>query len=585
MKKILIISLFIQVLIQFLPVNAQQLNITNFKPWQNAVIDTSQKSIAISFDTPVDTNNLKEHIRILGSYTALRDYDYSFSATDCTLFILPKTNYYFGEKVTVIVTSFLRGAGGESFSGFQWEFYIKPGVQSFPYFTQPTIYPQFGGFDLIPADINDDGYPDIILDSGQILENDGQGNFSLYQQLNYPGSLALNIRDSDLDRYKEIILNPYVYEQQIDGFFYLDTTLKPAHSDFNNDGYPELVKFGIIPPGDTINYIGLIYSDGIGGYNFEIDTIVVDLNIMGVLNSSDFNNDGIRDIAYVTNVFATPYGVGGENKLAVLYMNVNGDTSYSFVVHYHQFPGGNMGFLFELWANDFNNDSFQDILLITNVEDLIVFNDGIGGFLTNENDFQLTGGGDLKHSATIADINGDGWLGLVYNYRIGANELALTSIVRNDSGDFSYRPWIYSKSWADVHYSTTADFNGDGALDIATTWYDGLYIHFNSDVNNIEDNKRLLPKNFYVYDNFPNPFNSSTNIQFEIFSSLILEIKIFNINGKEVKEYQKKKYLPGKYNLKWDGNNESGKEVSSGIYFWSFKSEDFFKTKKILLVK
>jgi len=572
-------------LIMFHVSTAQELSITNFFPLHNATIDTSQKTINISFNAPIDTSNLKEKIRITGSYTALRQYTYSTTNLDCTIIIKTKNDYYYGEKITVIITNFLTGGGGEIFPGFQWEFNIQPAKQTNPYFSQPTVYNQFWGYELITADINDDGFMDLILDSGQILQNDGQGNFSLYQQIICYGMLAIIITDGDLDGYKEIIVGDAVYEQQDDGFFYYDASLKPTHSDFNNDGYPELVKFGIIPPGDTTNFIGLIYSDGNGGYVPEIDTIVIDKNINGVLNASDFNNDGIRDIAYVTNIFGTSYGVGGENKLVVLYMDSPGDTSYSLVIHDHQFPVGDLGFLYELWAADFNNDNNQDILLITNVEDLIIFNDGLGGFLTGIDDYEITGGADTYHTATVSDINGDGWKGIVYNYEIGVNELGITSIVRNDSSDFSYRPWIYTRDWKRVYSSITADFNGDGALDMATLWEDGLYIHFNEDINSINEPIVDIADDFTLYQNYPNPFNSTTKIYFQLNQPTILTAKIFNINGKEVKTFQQEKFQPGNHSLVWDGKNNHGKEVSSGLYLWCFKSGNKSKTKKIMFVK
>ena len=86
-------------------------------------------------------------------------------------------------------------------------------------------------------------------------------------------------------------------------------------------------------------------------------------------------------------------------------------------------------------------------------------------------------------------------------------------------------------------------------------------------------------------NNYPNPFNSSTNISFSILKEGFVNIVIYNVNGVKMKlltnEYKRK----GNYTIKWNGQNENGLSVQSGVYFCSIQIEDLRKTKKMILLK
>jgi len=89
-----------------------------------------------------------------------------------------------------------------------------------------------------------------------------------------------------------------------------------------------------------------------------------------------------------------------------------------------------------------------------------------------------------------------------------------------------------------------------------------------------------------LYGNYPNPFNPTTTISFFTAENAEkVEIVIYNLKGQKVKTLVDKILPVGKHSIVWNGTDESGKNVVSGIYFYQFKTGKFSKTKKMLLLK
>jgi len=110
--------------------------------------------------------------------------------------------------------------------------------------------------------------------------------------------------------------------------------------------------------------------------------------------------------------------------------------------------------------------------------------------------------------------------------------------------------------------------------------YDSSFVY------SIDDNPpSQLPTEFSLSQNYPNPFNPSTTINYELPKTANVKIQIFDILGQHVKTLVDIRRLQGKYKIKWDGLNYSGKQVASGLYFYSIQTENFVKTKKMLLIR
>lgn len=105
-------------------------------------------------------------------------------------------------------------------------------------------------------------------------------------------------------------------------------------------------------------------------------------------------------------------------------------------------------------------------------------------------------------------------------------------------------------------------------------------------MTDIEDKQELEPpKNFGLSQNFPNPFNNQTNIEFQLSSRSSIKLEIFNILGQKVKTLINEDKSPGYYTIQWNGNSDLGDSMNSGIYFIKFSSDKFSDIKKMTFLK
>jgi hypothetical protein len=97
-----------------------------------------------------------------------------------------------------------------------------------------------------------------------------------------------------------------------------------------------------------------------------------------------------------------------------------------------------------------------------------------------------------------------------------------------------------------------------------------------------------LPKAFALAQNHPNPFNPSTTVNYQIpdgVSAVSFTLNVFDIRGRLIKTLASGIKGPGYYSAFWDGSDQNGQKVSSGIYFYRFTSADYTQTRKMVLLK
>ena len=93
------------------------------------------------------------------------------------------------------------------------------------------------------------------------------------------------------------------------------------------------------------------------------------------------------------------------------------------------------------------------------------------------------------------------------------------------------------------------------------------------------------PKDHKLYDNFPNPFNPSTKIAFELPKTSRVKLIIYDIVGREVAKVTDADYPAGYTELTWNGMNSHGTLVSSGVYFYRLSTDGWSKVKKMMMLK
>ena len=102
------------------------------------------------------------------------------------------------------------------------------------------------------------------------------------------------------------------------------------------------------------------------------------------------------------------------------------------------------------------------------------------------------------------------------------------------------------------------------------------------------NNSAYLPKAFALAQNYPNPFNPSTTISYAIpegSSQVGVKLNVFNIRGQLVRTLIDQTQGPGTYNVNWDGSDDRGRQISSGVYFYRIQAGDYVSTRKMVVLK
>lgn len=93
------------------------------------------------------------------------------------------------------------------------------------------------------------------------------------------------------------------------------------------------------------------------------------------------------------------------------------------------------------------------------------------------------------------------------------------------------------------------------------------------------------PEVFALADNYPNPFNPETTIKYALPEAVEVRLDIYNMLGQMVRTMVAENQSPGRYVVRWDATDDSGSDLSTGIYFYRLRAGDFLETKKMLLLK
>ena len=101
----------------------------------------------------------------------------------------------------------------------------------------------------------------------------------------------------------------------------------------------------------------------------------------------------------------------------------------------------------------------------------------------------------------------------------------------------------------------------------------------------VKDIVALIPKEFSLGHNYPNPFNPSTTIPFTINEPGLAVVTIYDISGREIRQILNESLSSGFYSTIWDGKNSNGVPVSSGVYYYGLKTKTFNSFKKMILIK
>jgi len=100
-----------------------------------------------------------------------------------------------------------------------------------------------------------------------------------------------------------------------------------------------------------------------------------------------------------------------------------------------------------------------------------------------------------------------------------------------------------------------------------------------------ETKTSTVPRDFSLDQNYPNPFNPATNIAFSLNKNAHVSLTVYNLLGQKVKTLLDKEKIAGNHHASWDGTDEAGKLMASGIYYYRLETDSQKATRKMLLMK
>ena len=104
-------------------------------------------------------------------------------------------------------------------------------------------------------------------------------------------------------------------------------------------------------------------------------------------------------------------------------------------------------------------------------------------------------------------------------------------------------------------------------------------------LTSVGSQQQIVPEKTSLLTAYPNPFNGTVNIPFQLATFTDAEIIIYGILGNEIQRFSIHHFTPGKYNISWNAKNKLGQEVSTGVYFVQLHSTYSKSVEKIIYLK
>ncbi len=594
MRKITILSILILPLVFCGIVRSQVPTISNFTP-KNATLEAPVYITGSNFGagTNVFFGPVKANINYLSS--------------DSLIVIVPAGANY--SQIRVLNNN------GTGYSSYPFNLVFNSSQSATPSlenrFTLPT---QNSTANVQVADFDGDGKPDLAI------VNASSFTISVYKNISTTGSLTpasfgsrmdisvanwprfVNVADFDNDGKLDMIVG---HDYPVDTAYKI-SIIKNTSTTGNISFQTPVLFPAAYRPGYSA--IGDIDGDGktdfvVANWESRIISLYRNITSSGIINSSSFatrieiSDSSGGPLPYPSQLALAD--VNGDKKCDII---VNNCAINNIRIYKNTSSPGILNFdlLYRVTLNtgmngrglavaDFDTDGKLDIALA---------NYGTNTFSIFKNTSSLTNitfatrvdivTGNYPFGLNVGDIDGDGRPDVVTSNQGLPTTL---SVFKN----ISQQGIITTESFASrINYSVgneprdlvICDLDADSKPDVLVANYNNenpstVSVFKNSTiVNSITPINGELPSSFKLHQNFPNPFNPSTNIKFDIPKSDFVTLEVYNSQGRLVETLVKENLSPGTYQVTFNGS-----DVSSGIYFYKFITTNFVNTGKMMLIK
>ncbi len=375
--------------------------------------------------------------------------------------------------------------------------------------------------------------------------------------------------------------------------------------DVNADGREDfIVGAEATNPGGRINAgSAYVYSGATGALLYQKDGMNGD-DAFGwsVAGAGDVNGDG-KDDFIIGAPFAIPGGLLNAGSAYVYSGSTGALLHQKDGVDSSNYFGGSVA-----GAGDLNGDLKSDFIVgapgaspggLPGAGSVYVYSGADGSVLYQKNGSAIGDDmGDFGAVAGAGDVNGDGRpdfiIGAYYANPGGRIYAGSAFVYSGMNGSLLFQ--IDGAAPSDFLGSVAGagDINADGKADVivgasgadpgglsdAGSAY--VYGLVSTDVPKEGKNR---PAQFELSQNYPNPFNPTTTIRYYLPKREKVTLEIFNLLGEQVKVLANEEQPAGEHALTWNGTDERGKVLPSGIYFYRLKGQDFSETKKMLFLK
>ena len=156
----------------------------------------------------------------------------------------------------------------------------------------------------------------------------------------------------------------------------------------------------------------------------------------------------------------------------------------------------------------------------------------------------------------------------------------------NELGDavernFSKWPILGTYVWPNYYVFETHEQE----VDYLKSWISDRLEWMDSEILLLKTETSIKPENFYINEAYPNPFNPYTTLSYYLPNNETVQIKIFDIMGRQIKTFVMPDQIAGYGSIQWNGTNDYDQPVSSGLYIYTIQAGNFRGTKKMIILE